>query len=355
MTECALFRPITMRGLTVPHRLWVAPMCQYSAVDGVVQPWHLVHIGSWATHRAGLIITEATAVSPEGRISDDDAGIWRDDHVEAWAPITDFCHSQGVPIAVQLAHAGRKASTRAPFKDGPTALSSEEGGWTTQAPSAVPFGELPVPHEMSIAEIEDLVSDFAKAAQRAVKAGFDAVEIHAAHGYLLHEFLSPLSNQRDDEYGGDLDGRMRIVLQVTQAVRRAVPEGMPVFIRISATDWLEGGWDVDQSIQLAQAVEKLGIDFIDVSSGGLRPDQQIELGPGYQMPFAAHIKASVAIPVGTVGLITDAEQAEDALQREVADVVLMGRQFLREPSFATRAASVLGASLEWAGQYKRAQ
>jgi 2,4-dienoyl-CoA reductase-like NADH-dependent reductase (Old Yellow Enzyme family) len=350
-----LFEPITIRGLNIPHRLWVAPMCQYSAVDGLVQPWHAVHLGSWAAYRAGLIITEATAVSPEGRISKEDVGIWNDEHVKAWQPITAFSRSQGVPLCVQLAHAGRKASTRAPFKKGESALGPDEGAWQALAPSAEPFGRLPVPHELSVQEIEGVVEQFATAAQRAVAAGFDAVEIHAAHGYLLHEFLSPLANLREDDYGGEFDGRVRIVRETLQRVRAVLPDSMPLFVRISATDWLEGGWDVQQSSQLAQLLQQDGVDFIDVSSGGLRPDQKIELGPGYQMPFARAISESVSIPTGTVGLITSGEQAEAALQDGVADVVLMGRQFLREPSFALRAAAELGAELAWPGQYERAK
>ena len=355
MTSTAqLFTPITLRGLTIPHRLWVAPMCQYSAVDGVVQSWHRVHLGQYAIGRAGLIITEATAVEPEGRISPDDAGLWNQEQVEAWKPIVDFSHSQGVPIAVQLAHAGRKASTRSPFKPGATAVGVDEGGWLTKAPSALAFGRLPVPHEMSVEEIREIIAAFGTSARLAVEAGFDAIELHAAHGYLLHEFLSPVSNKRTDLYGGSVENRIRIVLESAEAVRAAIPEDMPLLVRISATDWVDGGWDLEQSLELVAQLETRGVDFIDVSSGGLSPDQEITLSPGYQMPFAKAISERFPpMTVGTVGLITEAEQAEEALRAGVADVVLMARQFLREPFFALRAAAELGVELEWPGQYLR--
>jgi 2,4-dienoyl-CoA reductase-like NADH-dependent reductase (Old Yellow Enzyme family) len=355
MTHPLLFQPIQLRELTVPHRLWVSPMCQYSAIEGVVQHWHAVHLGAWATHKAGLIITEATAVAPEGRISDGDAGIWNDTQVDAWKPIVAFSKQQGVPIVVQLAHAGRKGSTRVPFVEGDPILDPAEGGWVTVAPSAVAFGDMPVPHALTVDEIHQVVKDFADSAARAVRAGFDAVEIHAAHGYLVHEFLSPLANLRGDEYGGEFEGRTRLVREIVTAVREVLPEGMPLFVRLSATDWLEGGWNIDETVKLCEELEALGADFLDISSGGLHAGQKIQIGPGYQMPFAHAIKDQVSVPVGTVGLITSAEQAEQALEDNIADVVLMGRQFLREPSFATRAAAELGADLAWAGQYLRAK
>ena len=354
MTKPHLFQPLTLRELTIPHRLWVAAMCQYSASDGVVGYWHHVHLGQFAIGRAGMVITEATAVSPEARISPDDAGIWRDDHIDAWRPITQFSRAQGVPIAIQLAHAGRKASSRSPMKQGSPAVPPGEGGWVPVAPSPIAYGELTPPHEMSTDEIAQMVADFAAGAARAVQAGFSAVEIHAAHGYLLHEFLSPLSNQRTDDYGGSLENRMRVVLEVCEAVRGAIPESMPMLVRISATDWMEGGWDLESSIELARQMQERGADFIDVSTAGLHPDQAIVVGPGYQMPFAQAIKQAASIPVGTVGLITTSEQAEGALREGVADVVLMARQFLREPSFARRAAGELGADIAWPGQYERA-
>jgi 2,4-dienoyl-CoA reductase-like NADH-dependent reductase (Old Yellow Enzyme family) len=351
-----LFTPITLRGLTIPNRLWVAPMCQYSAVDGVVQPWHLVHLGGFAQGRAGLIITEATSVLPEGRISPEDAGLWNEAQRDAWKPVVDFVHSQGVPIAVQLAHAGRKASTRSPFKSGDTYVDVTEGGWVTSAPSAVPFGRLPVPHEMSLKDIDELIGAFGASSKLAVDAGFDAIELHAAHGYLLHEFLSPLSNLRTDSYGGDYDNRARIVLECVERMRTDMPDSMPLLVRISASDWLEGGWDLEQSVLLATRLEALGVDLIDVSSGGLSPEQEIALGPGYQMHFAKAISHAVSqMAVGTVGLITESAQAEEALNTGVADVVLMARQFLREPHYALRAAAELGHDLEWPGQYVRAK
>lgn len=350
-----LFEPITLRSLTIPHRLWVAPMCQYSAVEGVPNSWHRTHLGQYAIGRAGLVITEATAVSPEGRISPGCTGIWNSEQQQAWEAITTFSHSQGVPIAIQLAHAGRKAATRIPFDEGPPALGASEGGWQTVAPSALAFGALHPPHEMTTDEITTLVSDFAEAAKRSVAAGFDAIEIHAAHGYLLHEFLSPLSNHRSDHYGGELSNRIRVVVEVIDAVRGVIPQSIPLFVRISATDWVEGGWSVEESIELSRVMEQHGVDFIDVSSGGLDPRQSIDLQPGYQMPLAKAIKEQVGVAVGTVGLITTAEQSEEALADSVADVVLMARQFLREPYFALRAAKDLGYDLSWPGQYVRAK
>ena len=355
MTTPHLFDPITLRHLTIPHRLWVAPMCQYSATDGVPNSWHRAHLGQYAIGRAGLVITEATAVSPEGRISPGCTGIWNTEQQHAWEPITAFSKSQGVPIAIQLAHAGRKAATRIPFEEGSARLDATEGGWETVAPSAIAFGDLHPPHDMSPDDISQLVSDFGDAATRSVTAGFDAIEIHAAHGYLLHEFLSPLSNHRTDAYGGVFENRIRVVLEVIDAVRNAIPDTMPLFVRISATDWVAGGWSLEESIELSKAMEQRGVDFIDVSSGGLDPAQTIALGPGYQMPFAKAIKEEVSCAVGTVGLITEPEQAREALEGSVADVVLMARQFLREPYFALRAAKELGQELPWPGQYLRSQ
>jgi 2,4-dienoyl-CoA reductase-like NADH-dependent reductase (Old Yellow Enzyme family) len=350
-----LFSPITLRGLSIPSRLWVSPMCQYSALEGVVQYWHQVHLGAWAINKAGLIIAEATSVVPEGRITPTDSGLWNDEQEAAWKPILEFSHSQGVPMAIQLAHAGRKASTRAPFLPGETVVSPAEGGWVPEAPSAEAYVGLAEPVELSVARIEEIISAFASSATRAIRAGFDAIEIHAAHGYLLHEFLSPLSNHREDHYGGSFENRTRIVREVVEVVRPVMPETMPLFVRISATDWFEDGWSLEDSLQLSKDLETLGVDLIDVSSGGLAKSQPITLGPGYQMGFAKAISQAVGCLVGTVGLITEAQQAEDALQDGVGDVVLMGRQFLREPSYALRAARELGANLSWPGQYERAK
>ncbi len=350
-----LFSPITLRGLSIPSRLWVSPVCQYSALEGVVQYWHQVHLGAWAINKAGLIIAEATAVVPEGRITPTDSGLWNDEQEAAWKPILEFSHSQGVPMAIQLAHAGRKASTRAPFLPGETVVSPAEGGWVPEAPSAEAYVGLAEPAELSLARISEIVSAFGSSATRAIRAGFDAIEIHAAHGYLLHEFLSPLSNHREDHYGGSFENRTRIVREVVEVVRPVMPETMPLLVRISATDWFEDGWSLEDSIQLSKDLETLGVDLIDVSSGGLAKSQPIKLGPGYQMGFAKAISDAASCSVGTVGLITEAQQAEDALRDGVGDVVLMGRQFLREPSYALRAARELGADLSWPGQYERAK
>lgn len=351
----SLFSPITLRSLTVPDRLWVSPMCQYSAVDGVVNQWHHVHLGAFATGGASLIIVEASAVCPEGRITPGDAGIWNDEQRDAWAGVLEFLHAQGSRVAIQLAHAGRKASARIPWHEGPTALPDTEGGWETLAPSALAFGTMAVPAEMTIAHLEKLVADFAAAASRAVEAGFDAIEIHAAHGYLLHEFLSPISNTRTDAYGGDLASRAKILLEVTQAVRQAMPEGMPLLVRISASDWIEGGWDIDESVELSRMLKEHGVDMMDVSSGGLDPSQNIVLGPGYQVPFATRIRNEADIPVAAVGLITESAQAESIVQGGLADVVLAGRAFLREPTFARRVAVELGLEARWPSQYLRAR
>jgi 2,4-dienoyl-CoA reductase-like NADH-dependent reductase (Old Yellow Enzyme family) len=330
-------------------------MCQYSALEGVVQYWHQVHLGAWAINKAGLIIAEATAVVPEGRITPTDSGLWNDEQEAAWKPILEFSHSQGVPMAIQLAHAGRKASTRAPFLPGETVVSPAEGGWVPEAPSAEAYEGLAEPAELSLARIGEIISAFGASATRAIRAGFDAIEIHAAHGYLLHEFLSPLSNHRTDHYGGSFENRTRIVLEVVEVVRSVMPETMPLCVRISATDWFEDGWSLEDTIQLSKNLETLGVDLIDVSSGGLAKSQPITLGPGYQMGFAKAISQAVGCVVGTVGLITEAQQAEDALQDGVGDVVLMGRQFLREPSYALRAARELGMDVHWPGQYERAK
>lgn len=349
-----LFEPITLRGLRIPHRLWVAAMCQYSAVDGVPQSWHMAHLGSFAIGRAGLITTEATAVSEDGRITAADAGLWNDAQAEAWRPIVDFIHSQGVLVAVQLAHAGRKASTRSPFH-GRGSLPEDEGGWQTVAPSPLAFGRLPDPRALTTAEIADVIADFRDAARRSVEVGFDAVELHGAHGYLLHQFLSPLSNARVDEYGGDFEGRARLTLEIVDAVRSVIPEAMPLIVRLSATDWVEGGWDGDDTVRLSGMLRERGVDLVSVSTAGNDHRQEIPVGPGYQLPFARAVKTVVGVPVGAVGLITSPQQAESVLVDGAADVVYAARQFLREPGFALRAAAELGGHLEWADPYKMAK
>lgn len=351
-----LFTPVRLRGVTIRNRAWVAPMCQYSALDGVPNDWHLVHLGSFARGGAGLVLTEATAVSPEGRISPVDTGIWNDEQRDAWSRIVDFVHGQGATAGMQLAHAGRKASTRPPF-EGRGPVPVEEGGWEAVGPSAVAFPGLAEPRELTVAEIDQVVEDFARAAQRALEAGFDLLEIHAAHGYLMHQFLSPLSNQRQDEYGGSFDNRARLVLRVVDAVRSVVPDSMPLLVRLSATDWVEDGWTADDSVALARLLREAGVDLVDVSSGG-NASADIPVGPGYQVTFARRIREEAGIPTGAVGLITEPKQAEDIVADGAADVVLLARAMLRDPHWALRAAHELGVpvgdGIDWPKQYLRA-
>jgi 2,4-dienoyl-CoA reductase-like NADH-dependent reductase (Old Yellow Enzyme family) len=356
-----LFSPITLRDLSIRNRVWVSPMCQYSAVDGVPDDWHLVHLGSFARGGAGLVFTEASAVSAEGRISPQDTGLWNTEQQQAWTRIVDFVHGQRARAGIQLAHAGRKASSRAPF-DGRGPVADADGGWQPVAPSAVPFpGLREDPRELTVAELDGLVAAFAAAAGRALAAGFDVLEIHSAHGYLLHEFLSPLSNRRDDEYGGSFENRARLLLRVVDAVRGAVPASTPVVVRISATDWVDGGWSIDDSVRLAGLLREAGVDLVDVSSGGnvaLDSPGDIPVGPGYQVPLAARIRQEAEIPTGAVGMITEAKQAEEILVEESADVVLLARALLRDPHWALRAAHELGVpvgeGVEWPKQYLRA-
>ena len=348
----ALFEPFTLRGTTFANRAWVSPMCQYSSVDGLANDWHLVHLGSYAAGRAGLVLTEATAVTPEGRISPEDLGLWSDAHAEALAPVVDFVRGQGVPIGFQLAHAGRKASTYAPWR-GHDSVPLDEGGWETVGPSAQAFGRYAVPRAMDDADLARTREAFAAAALRADGLGADTVELHFAHGYLMHEFLSPLSNVRGDEYGGSLENRMRYPLEVIDAVRAVWPDDKPLLLRISASDWVEGGWDVEQSVEFAREAAARGVDLVDVSSGGNDPRQHITLGPGYQVPFAAQIRREAAVPTGSVGLITEPAQAEQIVANGDADVVLLARAFLREPHWVLRAAHELGADVAWPPQYLR--
>ncbi len=348
-----LFRPLTLRGLTFPNRAWVAAMCQYSAVDGVPNDWHLVHLGSRAVGGAGLILTEATAVSPEGRISPADTGLWNDEQVDAWRRITDFARSAGVPIGVQLAHAGRKASTEPPWVSG-RSVAADGGGWQPVAPSTLAFGELPAPLALDDAGLANVRDDFAAATRRALEAGFDTVEVHAAHGYLLHQFLSPLSNVRTDRYGGSLDARMRFPLELIALVREQWPQDRPLLLRVSATDWVAGGWSLDDTIVFAQAAADLGVDLVDTSTGGLVPSAPIPVGPGYQVPFAAAIREKTGLPTGAVGLITEPEQAERVLTSGAADAVLLARAQLRDPYWPRHAADALGVQLPWPSQYERA-
>jgi 2,4-dienoyl-CoA reductase-like NADH-dependent reductase (Old Yellow Enzyme family) len=349
-----LFSTFSLRGVTFRNRAWVAPMCQYSSTDGLPSDWHLVHLGGLARGGAGLVIAEATAVVPQGRISPQDAGIWNDEQVAAYRRITAFVRSQGAVPGIQLAHAGRKASTYAPSR-GRGSVPVGDGGWETVAPSALPFGSYATPRELTKTEIAALVGDFVAAAQRSLRAGFEVIELHAAHGYLLHEFLSPVSNRRTDEYGGSLLGRARLLLEVTDAVRAVLPATTPLFVRLSATDWVPGGLEVEDVARIATKLARQGVDLIDVSSGGNAPEQQITAGPGYQVPFARAIRERSKLPVAAVGLITEPQQAEKVLAEESADAVLLGRAVLREPTWPQRAAHELGADLAWPVQYERAR
>jgi 2,4-dienoyl-CoA reductase-like NADH-dependent reductase (Old Yellow Enzyme family) len=349
-----LLEPITLGELRLRNRIVVSPMCQYSSPGGIPTDWHLVHLGSRAVGGAGLVFTEATAVSPEGRISPDDAGIWNAAQAAAWTRVASFIRGQGAMAGIQLAHAGRKASTDAPWRgDGP--LDAAHGGWTPVAPSAIPFDQgYPVPTALDSAGIAKVRDDFRAAAQRARDAGFDVIELHAAHGYLLHQFLSPLSNTRTDQYGGSLENRARLLREVVSAVRETWPAPMPLWVRLSATDWADGGWDIDECVQLARTLRADGVDVIDCSSGGTVPHPKIPAGPGYQVPFAARIRREAGIPTSTVGLITDPEQAAEILQRGDADVIEMAREFLRDPYFPRRAAKELGGAVRVPEQYERA-
>ncbi|MFL6623098.1 MAG: NADH:flavin oxidoreductase/NADH oxidase [Sulfurifustis sp.] len=350
-----LFTPYRLRDLEFRNRVFVSPMCQYSSIDGMPTDWHLVHLGSRAVGGAALVMVEASAVTPEGRISPDDSGIWSDAHRDAFAPIARFIKEQGAIPAIQLAHAGRKASTDAPWRGGGP-LGTANRGWEPLAPSALPFTPAhPVPRAMSRADIDATITAFADAATRAAGAGFEVVELHMAHGYLLHEFLSPLSNKRGDEYGGSLENRMRLPLAVARAVRSVWPESRPVFVRISATDWAPGGWDLSQSIELSRRLQALGIDLIDCSSGGLVADAKIPAGPGFQVPFAAAVREQTGIATGAVGFITEPAQAEQIIATAQADVVFLARELLRDPYWPLQAAKKLGAEIKWPDQYLRAK
>lgn len=349
-----LFSPLRLRELELRNRVFVSPMCQYSCTEGLATPWHLVHLGSRAVGGAALVIAEAAAVVPEGRISPYDLGIWSQAQADALQPIAAFVREQGAVAGIQLAHAGRKASTARPWQGG-GAVPPSEGGWQPVAPSELAFSERSAtPRELSVPEIEALPQKFAEAAQRALAAGFELIELHAAHGYLLHEFLSPLSNRRTDAYGGEFEARVKAPLAVVRALREAIPEHLPLFVRISATDWVPGGWDLEQSVAFSKLLKAEGVDFIDVSSGGLAPNQQIQLGPSYQVPFAQAIRREAEIATGAVGLITEPKQAEEIVASGQADAVLLARAFLRDPYWTRHAALALGASCYWPDQYARA-
>ena len=353
----ALFSPLVLRSLTLRNRVGVSPMCQYSSENGFATDWHLVHLGAFATGGAGLVLTEAAAVTPEGRISPQDLGIWDDAHVPMLQRITAFCRAQGAVMGIQLAHAGRKASTRRPWERPGGTVPVSEGGWdNVMAPSAVPFSATyPSPHALSLDGIAHVVASFRAAALRSLNAGFQVAELHAAHGYLLHEFLSPIANERTDRYGGSFENRIRLLLDVTDAVRTVWPAELPMLVRISATDWADGGWTIEESVQLATLLRGRGVDLIDCSSGGLAAHQQIAIGPGYQVPFARRIRAESGVPTAAVGLITDAVQAEQIVADGSADMVLLARELLRNPRWPLEAAHELGANISWPPQYERAR
>ena len=352
-----LFAPLKLRDVTLRNRVGVSPMCQYSSHDGHANDWHFVHLGGFATGGAGLVMTEANAVTPEGRISPWDLGIWDDAHVPMLKRITDFIHAHGAVAGTQLAHAGRKASTWRPWDVRKGAVSVAEGGWTdVLAPSAIAFSkEYPQPHELSSDGINRLVDAFRAAAVRALAAGFRVIELHAAHGYLLHSFLSPLSNHRTDGYGGSIENRARFALDVTRAVRAVWPEHYPLLVRISATDWVEGGWSVDDSVQLAKWLKSSGVDLIDCSSGGAVTGAKMPVAQGYQVPFARQVRREADLPTAAVGMITDAHQAEGIVADGSADMVFLARELLRQPHFPLLAAHALGATIDWPPQYERAR
>jgi 2,4-dienoyl-CoA reductase-like NADH-dependent reductase (Old Yellow Enzyme family) len=348
-----LFSPLRLRGLELRNRIFVSPMCQYSCADGFATDWHLVHLGSRAAGGASLVMAEASAVEPIGRISPGDAGIWSEAHARAWAPVARFIRSQGAAPGIQLAHAGRKASTAVPWEGGGPLQS---GAWTPVGASAIPFDSgFATPRELTAAELVEIAARFAASAGHALAAGFEVLELHYAHGYLVHSFLSPLSNHREDVYGGNFDGRARLALEIAAAVRRVWPERLPLFVRVSATDWVEGGWDLPQTVELARRLKGLGVDLIDCSSGALVPYAKIPAGPGYQVPFAEAVRREAGIATGAVGMITEPLQAEEILASGKADAVLLAREFLRDPYWPLHAAAALGDEAPWPKQYRRAK
>lgn len=355
MTTSHLFSALALRDITLRNRIMVSPMCQYSSADGLANDWHLVHLGSRAVGGAGLVMTEAAAVEARGRISPQDLGVWNDEQIEPLARITRFIGQHGAVPAIQLAHAGRKASTYRPW-DGRGAVPADQGGWQVVGPSATPFNDsFPEPHALSVAQIGQIVQTWRAAAQRSLEAGFQIAEIHAAHGYLIHEFLSPLVNERTDAYGGSFDNRTHFAREVTAAVRSVWPERLPLFVRISATDWTDGGWEIEQSVALAEQLKSLGVDLIDVSTGGAVPNVDIPVAPGYQVPFAARIKEVTGIMTAAVGLIGEPEQADHIVRKGEADLVALARAELRDPHWPLHAAHALGHEIAWPVQYERAK
>ncbi|MFT3676592.1 MAG: NADH:flavin oxidoreductase/NADH oxidase [Chitinophagaceae bacterium] len=350
-----LFSPLAIKGITLKNRIVVSPMCQYSSVDGFATDWHLVHLGSRAVGGASLIILEATGVSAEARISPQDLGLWKEEHIEKLSRITGFLKEQGAIAGIQLAHAGRKASTKAPWL-GRDKVSPEEGGWQTVAPSAVAYSSgYPHPAELDKKGIQKVISDFSAATERALQAGFEVIEIHASHGYLLHQFLSPLTNLRTDAYGGSFENRTRLLLEVVDAVKKVLPAQLPLFIRIPGSDWADGGWNPDDAVALARLLKEKGVDVLDVTSGGLVSHQKISAGPAYQLPFASRVKKETGILTSTVGMITNAVQAESILVNGDADLIMMARELLRDPYFPLKAAHELKATITWPKQYERAK
>ncbi len=353
--EPHLFAPLALRGLTLRNRIGVSPMCQYSSVDGLADDWHLVHLGSRAVGGAGLVFTEAAGVSAVGRISPQDLGIYDDRHVEPLARCVRFIKARSAAAGIQLAHAGRKASTKPPWEGG-APLTVAEGAWPVLGPSPVPFAEgYPVPVELDAAGIRTIIDQFRQAAKRALAAGFDLIELHAAHGYLLHSFLSPFSNRRTDRYGGSLENRCRLLVELAAAVRGIIRDAMPLFVRISATDWADGGWDVEQSVVLARLLAKEGVDLIDCSSGGNLPKARIPIGPGYQVPLAERVRKEGGVKTAAVGLITEPAQADEIIRTGKADLVLLARAMLRDPYWPLHAAKALGYEIDWPVQYGRAR
>ncbi|HEX5494194.1 MAG TPA: NADH:flavin oxidoreductase/NADH oxidase [Mycobacteriales bacterium] len=350
-----LFEPLRLRGATARNRIWVSSMCQYSASDGIPDDWHLVHLGGFATGGAGLVMTEATAVTPEGRISPADTGIWNDAQAATWRRITDFIHRQGALTGMQLAHSGRKGSTPPPWLGPYRTLGPEENGWQPVGPTTDPFERLAAPRALTVAELRALTGSFAEAARRSVDAGFDLVELHYAHGYLAHQIYSPLSNTRTDGYGGDFEGRTRWLLETAEAVRAAMPDSVPLFVRLSTTDWVPGGWEVPDSVRLASLLRAAGVDLIDCSSGGVVAKAEIPVGPGYQVGACREVRHGAGIPTAAVGMITTPVQAHQVVTSGAADAVLLGREMLRNPRWPLYAAAELGAEVAWPVQYERAR
>ena len=347
-----LFAPLKIRDLEIPNRIWLSSMCQYSATDGVPNDWHFVHLGQFAAGKVGLIMTEASGIAPDARSTLLDAGIWNEEQEFAWKKIVNFVHQQGSKIGIQLWHAGQKGSTTAPWQ-GQGHVSEAQGGWRAVAPSAIAFGDLPAPREISRAEIRATIEDYRESARRALRAGFDVLEIHGAHGYLIHSFLSPISNKREDEYGGSFDNRIRFVVEVVQAVREVWPDSHPLFLRTSSHDWVEGGWTGEENAELAEVLFHKGVDLIDCSSGGIKSDVSYPVGPGYQVQFSEMVKKRSKVLTCAVGVITEPLQAEAIIDLQQADAVMLGREFLRDPHWVLRAAKELNTDIEWPNQYKQ--